>query len=87
MQFDATAISRAGAASAEESAKWQARIAATLADASLSPEQRAAAVASLRQQQQLAVKAVRRRIINEEKQRVRAAKRAVLAGMQELPKP
>jgi Ni,Fe-hydrogenase III component G len=86
-QMDASALARAGAAYDSVMAIWQARIDAAATDPSLSPEQRAAAMVALRSRQHLEATAARQRIIEEEKQRVRAARRAAQKPKGEMPKP
>ena len=85
--FDPSVYGHAEAASNTEAALWQARIDAVQKDRSISPDRRAAAIASLRQQQQLAVRAVRRRIIEEERQRTKAAERIRRVRLKDLTPP
>lgn len=73
--FDPVVAGRAEAAYTEEFAKWQAKIDAAQTDPSLTPDQRAQAIIALRSRQRLEAEARRRRIIEDEKQRVRAVRR------------
>lgn len=67
--------SRAEAAYKEEFNKWMGLIDAAANDASLSRDQRAAAVAALRLRQEIAAKAVRHRALQEERHKVKAIRR------------
>jgi hypothetical protein len=74
--LDPGAVGRAAAAYRFEFDKWQGLIAFAMADRSRSPEQRAAAVASLRAQQRIAAAGARKRVMQDEKQKAKAARRA-----------
>ena len=86
-QMDTGALARAGAAYDSVMAIWQARIDAAAADPSLSRDQRAAAMVALRSRQHLEAMAARQRIIEEEMQRVRAARRAAQKPKGDAPRP
>ena len=66
---------RAGAAYQEEFNHWQPLIDAISKDLSLSPEQRAAAVVTLKARQQAAAKGVQQQVMAEEKQNAQAFRR------------
>ena len=83
--IDKSVFGRAQAAFDAEFAKWQMQIDAVSADQSLSPDQRASALLALRTRQGLEANGARKRIIEEEKQRARAAKRAARAHRQRAP--
>lgn len=76
--MDPAAIARAGAAFEAVMAEWQARIDATTNDPSMTPTERAATITALRSRQRLEAQAARRKIIEDEKQRVREAKRKLV---------
>jgi hypothetical protein len=80
LHLDAGVDGRAAAAFDWVMARWQAAIDAASVDPAMTPEQRAAAVVALRSRQLLEARAARRKIIEEEKQRMRAAKRAAPGG-------
>lgn len=73
MSWDVQA--RASAAAAHISTLWQAQIDAVGKDRTLTAAQRKALVSMLRQRQQLDAKQARKRIIDEEKDRLKAARR------------
>ena len=73
---DQGAAGRAEAAFKHEFDKWQLLIEAAQADKSLSPDQRAIAIAGLRFRQQIEANAARRRVLDEERQTAQAARRA-----------
>jgi hypothetical protein len=82
-----TPSGRAEAAYKEEFDKWQGSIEAIERNTSLSPAQRAAAIAAIRQQQHAAANGVRQRVVEEEKSTARAARRArrILLGLPVQP--
>ena len=67
---------RAEAAYRHEFDRWQLQIDAVQADKSLSPDQRATAIAGLRFRQQVEANAARKRVLEDEKQRTKSARRA-----------
>lgn len=85
--MDQSVFGRAQAAFDAEFAKWQAQIDAVMADQSLSPDQRASALQALRTRQGIEANGARKRIIEEEQQRVRAAKRAARLRLNDTTKP
>ncbi|MGB9153885.1 MAG: relaxase/mobilization nuclease domain-containing protein [Alphaproteobacteria bacterium] len=78
---------RAEAAYKEEFDRWSGMIDEIASNPGLSKEQRAAAIASLRQRQKAAANGVRKRVSDEEKATARAARRArrVFSGHSEPP--
>ena len=78
---------RAEAAYKEEFDKWQGAIEAVERNTTLSPTQRAANIAALRQQQHAAANGARQRVLEEEKSTARAARRArrILLGLPVQP--
>ena len=78
--YEPGAFGRADAAYKAEFDRWQSLIDAALKDPSLSPTQRTMVVASLRLRQRLEAVGARRRVIEEEKHRLNAAKRLRRAG-------
>jgi hypothetical protein len=85
--LDEAAIGRAEAAFAHEFAKWQGAIDAALADPSLSPDRRAAAVRALRIRQQAEANGVRKQVLDEEVQKAQAAQRARRSLKKDEPSP
>jgi hypothetical protein len=83
--IDKSVFGRAQAAFDAEFAKWQMQIDVVSVDQSLSPDQRASALLALRTRQGIEASGARERIIEEEKQRVRAAKRAARAHLRKAP--
>ena len=69
------ATARAAAASQDEADKWQGLIDAAAQDVCLSREQRAAAIAGLRQRQQAAAKAALQRVMEDEQAKAKAFRR------------
>ncbi|MDR3485311.1 MAG: relaxase/mobilization nuclease domain-containing protein [Bradyrhizobium sp.] len=86
-RIDPTVYGKAEAAFDAEFAKWQARIDSVMADPNLKSDQRVAAASALRLQQGLAAGAVRRRIIEEEKQRAKAARKSTQHKIQHPHQP
>jgi hypothetical protein len=72
-EFDEAAFGRAEAAFQFEFDKWQRIIDAARSDKGLTRDKRAAAVAALRIRQQIEAAGARRRVLEEETQRLRAA--------------
>lgn len=85
--LDAAALGRAEAAYKSEFDKWQAQIDAVIADKSLSPDQRVTALAALRAKQQIEASGARKRVIEEERQRARAGRRAARSILNPWPAP
>jgi hypothetical protein len=74
--FDPSSGSRAAVAYQEEFEKWQMQIDTVYADRSLSPSQRDTAIAGLRFRQQIEAKAAQTRAADDEKQKMKSARRA-----------
>ena len=85
--LDLATHGRAAAIFKEEFDKWEVSILDIAKDRSLSPEQRKAAIAALRQRQKYEATTARKRYLETEKQKIRVLRRAAKAATKDTPKP